>query len=74
MFSTRIRILGNIKDVEKVCIDTKAKDPTFQYDITPSYLTVYSSTEKEANHRGGWLIHKVKNCKLNKSFRVKEIK
>ena len=74
MYSTRVRILGNYKDVEKVCSDTKLKDATFIYDITPCYLTVYSDTEQIANHRGGWLIHKVKNCKLNKSFRVKEIK
>ena len=70
-------------NIRKVCETIKSRDPTFKYSITEpkipslkrkfeSLLMIHSSTQEEANRRGGWFIHKCKNAKLSGYFWVKE--
>ena len=64
--------------IEKICRDTKTKDPTFKWKIYPSkfkqydYILVISSpTEEQAFKSGMWLTRKALPL-LDLTFWVKE--
>lgn len=81
-FRTMIGIESELEipKVEKVCSDIKKNDNTFDYEIKKTrikkfkaVLTVYSETLEMANERGGWFIHKCRNCKVASYFWVRPI-
>jgi hypothetical protein len=81
LFSTNIGFNKKLKEkIEKVCMDTFEKDPTFRYRIFQSYfpkydyvLTFYSNNRDQAHKRGIWFCKKIfKDEKLQ--YWVKEIK
>ena len=76
MFKTIIGVMEGQTD------NIKKRDPTFEYSLMKpqveslkrkfeSLLIINSSTEEEANRRGGWFIHKCKNAKVAGYFWVK---
>ncbi len=73
---------GQTDNIKKICMTIKDKDPTFEYSIMKpqveylkckfeSLMIINSSTEEEANKRGGWFIYKCKNAKVAGYFWVK---
>ncbi len=72
MLKTIIGVMeGQTDNIKKYVYELKDKDPTFEYSIMKpqieslkrtfeSPLIINSSTEEEANSRGGWFIHKYK--------------
>lgn len=86
-FKTMIGILhgDSVPAVQTVCDDVSNRDETFRYRIVKpkdnelkkkfeAILIIYSDTKKEANSRGGWFIHSVRDAKLADYFWVKSCK
>lgn len=81
-FMTMIGIADELEipKAEKVCSDIKKNDNTFGYKIRSTrikgfkaIIEVYSETKEMANERGGWFIHKCRNCKVASYFWVRPI-
>lgn len=81
-FKTMIGIDSELEipKAEKVCSDIKKNDNTFDYEIKKTrikkfkaVLVIFSETLEMANERGGWFIHKCRNCKVASYFWVRPI-
>ncbi len=81
MFKTIIGVMEGRTDNIKNMYELEDKDPTFEYSIMKpqieslkrkfeSLLIIHSSTEEEANSRGGWFIHK---CKISTLYGIRDL-